>query len=40
VKGAEGVVGGKFGVEPDPFKAADLIEAHIKAKRVNLGLPV
>lgn len=40
VKGAEGVVGGKFGVESDPFKAADLIEAHITAKRVNLGLPV
>jgi anaerobic carbon-monoxide dehydrogenase catalytic subunit len=40
VKGAEGVVGGKFGVESDPFKAADLIEAHITAKRVILGLPV
>ena len=39
VKGAEGVVGGKFGVESDPFKAADLIEAHITAKRVGLGLP-
>jgi carbon-monoxide dehydrogenase catalytic subunit len=38
--GAEGVVGGKFAVEPDPFKAADLIEAHINAKRKNLGLPV
>jgi carbon-monoxide dehydrogenase catalytic subunit len=40
LKGAEGVVGGKFGVESDPFKAADLIEAHITAKRVSLGLPV
>lgn len=40
VNGAEGVVGGKFAVEPDPFKAADLIEAHIDKKRVNLGLPV
>jgi anaerobic carbon-monoxide dehydrogenase catalytic subunit len=40
VKGAEGVVGGKFGVESDPFKAADLMEAHINAKRVGLGLPV
>ncbi|NMB90855.1 MAG: anaerobic carbon-monoxide dehydrogenase catalytic subunit [Chloroflexi bacterium] len=39
VKGAEGVVGGKFGVESDPFKAADLIEAHINAKRTGLGLP-
>jgi carbon-monoxide dehydrogenase catalytic subunit len=40
VKGAEGVVGGKFGVESDPFKAADLMAAHINAKRVGLGLPV
>jgi carbon-monoxide dehydrogenase catalytic subunit len=38
--GAEGVVGAKFAVEPDPFKAADLIEAHINAKRRNLGLAV
>lgn len=40
VNGAEGVVGGKFAVEPDPFKAADLIEAHINRKRADLGLPV
>jgi anaerobic carbon-monoxide dehydrogenase catalytic subunit len=40
VNGAEGVVGAKFAVEPDPFKAADLIETHINNKRRNLGLPV
>lgn len=39
-EGAEGVVGAKFAVEVDPFKAADLIEQHINHKRVNLGLPV
>jgi carbon-monoxide dehydrogenase catalytic subunit len=38
VKGAEGVVGGKFAIEPDPFKAADLIETHINGKRASLGL--
>jgi anaerobic carbon-monoxide dehydrogenase catalytic subunit len=38
VNGAEGVVGGKFAIEPDPFKAADLIEKHINGKRVKLGL--
>lgn len=37
---AEAVVGGKFAVEPDPFKAADLIEQHLNRKRVDLGLPV
>ena len=37
---AEGVTGGKFAVEPDPFKAADLMEAHINNKRAALGLPV
>lgn len=36
--GAEGVVGGKFAVEPDPFKAARLILDHIAAKRAALGL--
>jgi len=36
--GAEEVVGAKFAVEPDPFKAADLIEEHIKAKRAALGI--
>ncbi len=38
VDGAEKVVGGKFAVEPDPFKAAGLIETHISAKRAALGL--
>ena len=37
-KGAEGVVGGKFAIEADPFKAADLIENHINDKRAGLGL--
>lgn len=36
--GAEGVVGGKFAVEPDPFRAARLILDHIAAKRAALGL--
>jgi len=40
VNGAEGVVGGKFAIEPDPFKAADLIEKHINGKRTKLGLSV
>lgn len=39
-EGAEQVVGGKFAVEPDPFKAADLIERHIEQKRAALGLPL
>jgi anaerobic carbon-monoxide dehydrogenase catalytic subunit len=38
VNGAEGVVGGKFAIEPDPFQAAALIETHINSKRVKLGL--
>ena len=36
--GAEGVVGAKFAVEPDPFKAAQLIVDHIAAKRAALGI--
>jgi len=36
--GAEGVIGGKFAVEPDPFKAAQLIIDHIAAKRRALGI--
>jgi carbon-monoxide dehydrogenase catalytic subunit len=32
------VVGAKFGVEPDPEKAAVLIRKHIEAKRAALGL--
>jgi carbon-monoxide dehydrogenase catalytic subunit len=36
--GAEGVIGAKFAVEPDPVKAAALILAHIQAKREALGI--
>jgi carbon-monoxide dehydrogenase catalytic subunit len=36
--GAEGVVGAKFAVEPDPFKAAGLMIDHIAAKRAALGI--
>jgi carbon-monoxide dehydrogenase catalytic subunit len=37
-EGAEGVVGGKFAVETDPFKAAELIINHIEKKRKSLGI--
>ncbi len=37
-EGAEGVIGGKFAVEPDPEKAALLIRRHIEKKREELGL--
>ncbi len=37
-KGLDGVVGASFAVEPDPFKAADLILEHIEGKRKALGL--
>jgi len=36
--GAEGVIGAKFAVEPDPEKAALLIRRHIQGKRQALGL--
>jgi len=36
--GAEGVVGAKFAVEPDPFKAAQLIADHVAEKRAGLGI--
>jgi carbon-monoxide dehydrogenase catalytic subunit len=36
--GAEGVVGAKFAVELDPFKAAGLMIDHIAAKRAALGI--
>jgi carbon-monoxide dehydrogenase catalytic subunit len=36
--GLNSVVGASFAVEPDPFKAADLILEHIDAKRKALGL--
>jgi hypothetical protein len=31
--GAEGVIGARFAVEPDPVKAAGLIMEHVRAKR-------
>jgi len=37
---AEDVIGGKFAVETDPFKAAALMVQHIDNKRSALGLPV
>ncbi|MGD0153437.1 MAG: carbon monoxide dehydrogenase, partial [Thermacetogeniaceae bacterium] len=37
-KGAEGVLGAVFAVEPDPGQAARLILNHIAAKRKALGL--
>jgi anaerobic carbon-monoxide dehydrogenase catalytic subunit len=36
--GAEGVIGAKFAVEPDPVKASQLILQHIQKKRQALGL--
>ena len=36
--GLNDVVGACFSVEPDPYKAADIIDNHIKAKRKALGL--
>jgi len=38
VSGLEGVVGASFAVEGDPVKAAELIDARIRAKRTALGL--
>lgn len=38
LNGLEGVVGASFAVEPDPFKAAELIDARISSKRKPLGL--
>lgn len=38
VSGLENLVGACFLIEPDPFKAADLIDDRIKNKRVALGL--
>ncbi len=37
-EGLEGAVNAKFWVEPDPVKCADIIEAHIEAKRAGLGI--
>ncbi|TAJ44925.1 anaerobic carbon-monoxide dehydrogenase catalytic subunit [Methanofollis fontis] len=37
-RGLDGLVHATFAVEPDPVRAADLIEAHIKEKRSGLGI--
>jgi carbon-monoxide dehydrogenase catalytic subunit len=37
-QGANGVVGAAFAVEPDPFKAAQLMIDHIEEKRAALGI--
>jgi carbon-monoxide dehydrogenase catalytic subunit len=37
-EGAEGVIGAKFAVETDPFKAAKLMIDHINTKRAALGI--
>ncbi|NOY79315.1 MAG: anaerobic carbon-monoxide dehydrogenase catalytic subunit [Calditrichaeota bacterium] len=37
-EGVEGVVGGKFAVEPDPVRQAELMAAHIEKKRKALGI--
>ncbi|HSJ59438.1 MAG TPA: anaerobic carbon-monoxide dehydrogenase catalytic subunit [Anaerolineae bacterium] len=37
-EGAEGVIGARFAVEPDPVKAAGLIMEHVRVKRQALGL--
>jgi carbon-monoxide dehydrogenase catalytic subunit len=37
-QGAKGVVGAAFAVEPDPFKAAQLMVDHIEEKRAALGI--
>ena len=36
--GLKGAVNANFAVEPDPVKAAALIESHIEQKRVELGI--
>lgn len=38
LQGLESIVGATFAVEPDPQKAAELIDARIKSKRTALGL--
>jgi carbon-monoxide dehydrogenase catalytic subunit len=37
-QGANDVIGAAFAVEPDPFKAAELMVAHIEEKRAALGI--
>ncbi len=38
LSGLDDLVGACFGIEPDPFKAAELIDERIKMKRKGLGL--
>ena len=38
LKGLDDLVGACFGIEPDPFKAAELIDQRIRQKRRGLGL--
>lgn len=38
VKGLDDLLGACFGIEPDPFKAAELIDERIRQKRQALGL--
>ncbi len=38
LSGLKDLVGASFLIEPDPFKAADLLDERIKIKRVGLGL--
>ena len=38
LEGLDELVGACFVIEPDPFKAADLIDERIKMKRKGLGL--
>ncbi|WP_456388653.1 anaerobic carbon-monoxide dehydrogenase catalytic subunit [Desulfolithobacter sp.] len=38
LSGLDDLVGACFGIEPDPFKAADLIDSRIRQKRKALGL--
>jgi carbon-monoxide dehydrogenase catalytic subunit len=37
-EGLNEVIGASFAVEPNPFKAADLMIRHIDGKRKSLGL--
>jgi len=37
-RGLNDLVHASFAVEPDPVRAADLIEAHIRERRSGLGI--
>jgi carbon-monoxide dehydrogenase catalytic subunit len=38
IEGLDSLLGACFGIEPDPFKAAELIDKRIRTKRQALGL--